>query len=79
MDQQDYFDVALAAIFGYDTDFFEECFPGLIFTVFQSFFHKSAAGQKSGSSLAGVENLLLLCSILHKVLWLAHYLSVSST
>lgn len=48
VDRQDYFDVALAVIFDYDTDFFEECFPGLIFTVFQSFFHKSAAGQKSG-------------------------------
>eukprot|EP00435_Cladocopium_sp_Y103_P038683 s30_g10.t1 len=42
VDQQDFFDVALAAIFDYNTDFFEECFPGLIFTVFQSFFHNSA-------------------------------------
>ena len=48
MDRQDYFDVALAAIFDFDKGFFEECFPGLIFTVFQSFFHNSATGQKSG-------------------------------
>ena len=48
MDRQEYFDAALAAIFADDTDFFEECFPGFIFTVFQVFFHNSAAGQKSG-------------------------------
>ncbi|CAL1156450.1 unnamed protein product [Cladocopium goreaui] len=42
VDRQEYFDVALAAIFDDNTDFFEECFPGFIFTVFQVFFHSSA-------------------------------------